>query len=338
MASRPLYNPDPDTFVAKDLVSMQDMQRVRLSDFVVIALQINIQEGKVRLAEVDLFENVYIRGAKPCLSCVTEGHPACAPDNTIMSHEDRAYPGSTGKPAGPWTTKTVKDCPGYDEWLKRIIQSAQDLYARGVDIQRKNMLLPDPADLAVANALVLMPMKRKAKAEDSDGGEGDGNEGGGKHKRSKKGSMAERSGGEGKGRTTGFSNGSPDETPREKAERLISEVGNVLESFTSDVMSRKNFVDKKERAELIFLMRRQLRNGIKAAADWATDALPGGLRSLHCPDGGNSGGTGQSGNDGGDAAQSGEASGCDGGGASGGACQSSKDGGKSGGGGSVKAT
>ena len=113
MASRLLYDPDPDTFVAEDLLSRDDMRRVCLSDFVVIALQIGIQEGTIRAAKVDMFENVYTCGAKPCLSRKTEGHPARAPDGTIMWHNERQYPGNTGEYPGRWTTENVKDCVGY---------------------------------------------------------------------------------------------------------------------------------------------------------------------------------------------------------------------------------
>lgn len=42
MASRPLWDPDPQTFVALDAAKNKDLRRVRLSDFAVIAFAMNI--------------------------------------------------------------------------------------------------------------------------------------------------------------------------------------------------------------------------------------------------------------------------------------------------------
>jgi len=38
IASQPLYNPDPNTFIARDVVKELSMHCVRLSDFAVVAL------------------------------------------------------------------------------------------------------------------------------------------------------------------------------------------------------------------------------------------------------------------------------------------------------------
>jgi hypothetical protein len=63
MASRPLWDPDPQTFVALDAAKNKDLRRVRLSDFAVIAFAMNITGGQLTKGVVDIFENVYVRGA-----------------------------------------------------------------------------------------------------------------------------------------------------------------------------------------------------------------------------------------------------------------------------------
>jgi hypothetical protein len=161
MASRPLYNPDPDFFVAREIVLNASMRRVRLSDFAVIALLMNIQLKILTTAQVDIFENVFIRGAKPRAARVFEGEPARAPDGTIMSHGNGIYAGNSEEAAGPWTIYNVSTCPGYPGWMAKITQSAADLIARGADIARKNEPMPDPAALAAANAVVLKKMNIK---------------------------------------------------------------------------------------------------------------------------------------------------------------------------------
>lgn len=152
MASRPLYDPDPNTFVPRDVVQQKTLRRVRLSDFAVITLQLNIQNGHLSKAAVDIFETVYVQGAKPRSARVHEGRPALAPDGSIMSMNGIGYPGGSGLPAGKWTTENVKDCPGYEEWLAQLVQTEGEMVARGFPVERKNEPMPNRADLAVANA------------------------------------------------------------------------------------------------------------------------------------------------------------------------------------------
>ena len=163
MAGRPLYNPEPDTFVAQEVVGDANLRRVRLSDFAVIALLMNIELKVLTTTQVDIFENVFIRGAKPRSARVFEGEPARAPDGTIMCHGDKAYKGSTNEPPGPWTIKNVSTCAGYTAWVSKITQSAADLVSRGANVARKNEPMPDPAVLAAANAVALKPMNLKPK-------------------------------------------------------------------------------------------------------------------------------------------------------------------------------
>ena len=164
MASRPLYNPNPSTFVGRDVVKDKELRRVRVSDFVVVALQIHIDNNIITKAAVDIFETVYVRGAKPRLTRVHEGEPALAPDGTVLSMNNVPYPGSSGLAAGPWTTANVKDCDGYDAWLKRILQTEEQMVAAGNNANEKNMPRPEDDDLATANAYQPPPMKRAEKS------------------------------------------------------------------------------------------------------------------------------------------------------------------------------
>lgn len=161
MASRPLYDPSPSTFVAEDLVKQKELRRVRLSDFAVVALHLNIKAGTVTKAAVDMFENVYVRGAKVRATRVHEGRPALAPDNTVISMNGAAYPGKSGQPAGEWNTENVKDCEGYDNWIAAITQSEKTMVERGFRPGRKNQPFPAQDLLTEANSCVLSPVKKE---------------------------------------------------------------------------------------------------------------------------------------------------------------------------------
>jgi hypothetical protein len=151
MASRPLWDPNPQTFVAQDAVKNKDLRRVRLSDFAVIAFAMNITGGHLTKGAVDIFENVYVRGAKPRRTRLHEGHPALAPDGTVMSMDGIAYPGDTGQPAGQWNTTNVDKCPGFANWVAQLRQSSAEMVANGHNIGVKNMPLPDEEELEDAN-------------------------------------------------------------------------------------------------------------------------------------------------------------------------------------------
>lgn len=165
MSSRPLYDPDPDTFVARDAVTERDLRRVRLSDFAVVTLQMHIQTCLLSKVAVDIFENVYVRGAKIRVTRLHEGRPALAPDGTVMSMGGVAYPGSTGQAAGQWNTENVKDCPGYDIWLAQLTQDEGQMVARGLSLSAKNTPFPNEHDLLAANAYVPTQMQKATKKE-----------------------------------------------------------------------------------------------------------------------------------------------------------------------------
>ena len=113
-------------------------------------------------------------------------------------------------------------------------------------------------------------MKQKAKAEDSDGGKGDGNEGGGKHKQGKKSSMLDGSKGGGEDQATGLGGADPNETPHERAERMVEAIGDTVQVFVNHTMDSSEIVDDEERARLVTLLRKRLRVEVKEIFRWAS--------------------------------------------------------------------
>jgi hypothetical protein len=287
MASRPLYDPDPDTFVARDIVKDLSMRRVRLSDFVVVALQINIRAGVIKHAEADVFENVFVRGAKPRLIRVHEGHPARAPDNSIMSHLDAAYPGSTGEAAGPYSTQDVETCAGYETWLKRITQSEEDLVARGIDVSRKNQPLPDPATLEEANALVLKKMSSRqsleAKARE-DGSDDERSGAGSQRARStarerrsaKKGKSREvvQDSGEEDAESEGQTGAAAGEAAKERVRVLIAKAESTVARAVFRIAGLGNILGNKERAAMTLKLDRKLSKRMRGELAFAWKEFP----------------------------------------------------------------
>ena len=58
-----------------------------------------IKVGHITKSAVNVFENVYVQGAKVKAICLYKGCMALAPDNTIMSIRSTAYLGSTTQAA-----------------------------------------------------------------------------------------------------------------------------------------------------------------------------------------------------------------------------------------------
>jgi hypothetical protein len=162
MASRPLYDPAPANFVARDVLRTHDLRRVRLSDFAVVAFHMLTKTGHVSKAAVDMFENVYVRGAKPRVMRLHEGQAALAPDGTVMSIGSIAYPGSSRQKAGEWDTDNVQDCPGYQAWLAQLQQSEEQMVARGHAAAQKNA--PPPPEKDLRNANMYEPPQPAAKS------------------------------------------------------------------------------------------------------------------------------------------------------------------------------
>jgi len=92
--------------VAKEVVHKRELRHIQLSDFAVVALYLNIKESLTTKATVDMFENVYVRGAKPRLARIYKGRPALAPDGTVLSMDGVGYLGSTKKPPAYGTQTT----------------------------------------------------------------------------------------------------------------------------------------------------------------------------------------------------------------------------------------
>jgi len=141
----------------------------------VVALAILIDEGYVKPKHVDWFETVYhARGGSAQLRKDRwhEGHPARAPDGTIMYQDTatgtEAWGGDEGGGVehGEWTIETVKNCPGYKEWLEKLKWGT-----RINDINDKDLInspYPDVDACEKANRLAdarLKPGKLAAKKE-----------------------------------------------------------------------------------------------------------------------------------------------------------------------------
>jgi hypothetical protein len=280
MASRPLYDPDPNTFVARDIIKELSMRRVRLSDFAVVALQINIREGFIKHAEADIFENVFIRGARPRATRIHEGRPSRAPDNSIMSHLGVAYPGSTDEAAGAFSTQDVRNCTGYEAWVKRITQSEEDLVARGVDVRMKNQPLPDPAALEVANAYVLKKMNIRRKSEETVGGEdSDDEKPDASNQRAKGTTQKRKSAGKGKERETvqdsGDENaGSGDGAAKERVLKMIAEAEGKVARTVFRISGLGNILGDKQRAAMTLKLERKLKRRMQDELAFAWKQFP----------------------------------------------------------------
>jgi hypothetical protein len=156
---RPLFDPNPDTFVAKRAVADYELRRCHLSDFVVVAFQVLIAEGHLTKKQVDIFETDYVRGAKLRASRKHDGQDARAPDNTIITWGSVGFSGAEGGDPGPWSVETLKEAPGYADWLKKLKQTDEDVEAKGGIV---NEPLPAPEEVRKANEYVAIPMKPKS--------------------------------------------------------------------------------------------------------------------------------------------------------------------------------
>ena len=72
-----------------------------------------IKVGHITKSAVNVFENVYVQGAKVRAMHLHEGHVALALDNTVMSIRSIAYLRSTAQAAGKWNTSNMHNYLGY---------------------------------------------------------------------------------------------------------------------------------------------------------------------------------------------------------------------------------
>lgn len=138
-ASRPLWNPEPETFAAISAVALASptqsnntrLHRVRLSDWLIGAFEILLQEGVLQPSEVDMFETVYVQGCKVRKTRKPEGLTFLAPDGSVMQLDDRVLEGSLQLGLRPdskrWTAESVQNCLGYKEWHAKLKHSVDDL-------------------------------------------------------------------------------------------------------------------------------------------------------------------------------------------------------------------
>ena len=168
LMSRPLYNPDPNTFVIRDIILQKDLRRVRLSDFAVVAFAMGIKCGAVTKTQVDIFESVYVRGAKVRALRKHEGRAALAPDGTVMVMGGEVYCGGSGQPGGQWTPDTVDQCAGYDDWIKRLLQTEDDMANRSIAQNLKNAPFPSQQEIDEANAYVAVKIAGTPKGKASE--------------------------------------------------------------------------------------------------------------------------------------------------------------------------
>jgi hypothetical protein len=113
----------PVCFVVEELMNQEEWRRVRLSDFVVVVIYFALAEGKITKGQVDRFESEYKKGAILRAMRPHEGHPALAPDGSVLVWDDKVMQGSTNRGPGTWTVLTVSGCVGYADWLKKLLQS-----------------------------------------------------------------------------------------------------------------------------------------------------------------------------------------------------------------------
>ncbi|PVH70451.1 hypothetical protein DL98DRAFT_540830 [Cadophora sp. DSE1049] len=150
MQSRPLLDPSPHTIVAPLILSNPLFHKCRISDHLHLVFQWGIHTDLLSKREVALFTNVYTPPAQARMLRKHEGHPARAPDGTIMEIQGDACPGNTGESVGPWDFGNVHMCEGYAEWSSGLSQTLNMAIAAGLKIEEVNMPQPSREELEKA--------------------------------------------------------------------------------------------------------------------------------------------------------------------------------------------
>ncbi|KAG4439234.1 hypothetical protein IFR05_005272 [Cadophora sp. M221] len=151
MQSRPLLDPLPNTIVATLLISNPLYHKCRISDHLHLVFQWGIHTSLFSKREVAQFTNVYTPPAVARSMRKHEGHPARAPDGTIMEIAGDSCPGNTGESVGPWDLENVHLCEGFSEWSAGLLRTLKVAFAAGLTIQDINMPKPNREDLDRAN-------------------------------------------------------------------------------------------------------------------------------------------------------------------------------------------
>ena len=177
MQSRPLLDPAPHTIVALLILSNPLFHKCRISDHLHLVFQWGIHTDLISKREVALFTNVYTPPAQARMLRKHEGHPARAPDGTIMEIQGDACPGNTGESVGPWDLGNVHMCEGYAEWSAGLTQTLNMALAAGLKAEEINMPQPSREELEKAQETTsqwlhgrpLHPMTRKSLTAHRDG-------------------------------------------------------------------------------------------------------------------------------------------------------------------------
>ncbi|KAH6706311.1 hypothetical protein BKA61DRAFT_679485 [Leptodontidium sp. MPI-SDFR-AT-0119] len=151
MQGRPLLDPLPSTIVPTLLLSNPLYHKCRISDHLHLAFQWGIHTSHFTKRDVAQFTNVYTPPALARSMRKHEGHPARAPDGTIMEIAGDACPGNTGETVGPWDLENVHLCEGFSEWSAGLLRTLKVAFAAGLTIQDVNMPKPSRVDLDRAN-------------------------------------------------------------------------------------------------------------------------------------------------------------------------------------------
>ncbi|KAK0111171.1 hypothetical protein ONS95_001547 [Cadophora gregata] len=150
MQNRPLLDPAPHTIVAPLILSNPLFHKCRISDHLHLVFQWGIHTDLFSKREVAVFINVYTPPAQARQIRKHEGHPARAPDGTIMEIQGDACPGSTGESVGPWDFGNVHLCEGYAEWSAGLLRTLNMALAAGLKLAEVNMPQPSREELEKA--------------------------------------------------------------------------------------------------------------------------------------------------------------------------------------------
>ena len=123
---RQLYDPVPGSVTAKDLVQMEFRKKKHLSDWAVGALLLAIQNGEITKVKADLFQTVFVRGAKPRKTRVHAGEPFLGPGGELMTIAGIEYAGhltnAQTRVLPRLAMEAVGAHPNYRTWIDALFQ------------------------------------------------------------------------------------------------------------------------------------------------------------------------------------------------------------------------
>jgi hypothetical protein len=147
--ARPLYDPDPNTFVIHTLVIAlakdNEFCLVRISDWLAGAVELAVAEKKIRKNQAELFQTPYVKGVKFRKLRYHEGLPFLAPDGSPMLIQGQCMDGGQDLGIPNWTItsdnddpRSVKNCPVYVDWRDRILQTHEVMIGAGGTLEDEN--------------------------------------------------------------------------------------------------------------------------------------------------------------------------------------------------------